>query len=87
MLRNTNNKKIFLFSLIKFLKKQIKAIDENLLQSLISKVDVISAVTINNKYQNLELWLNKSPNKVRVYYLLLHHQYLVRLQKHLMKLI
>ena len=69
MLRNTNNKEDFLFSLIKFLKKQIKAIDENLLQSLISKVDVISAVTINNKYQNLELWLNKSPNKVRVYYL------------------
>ena len=69
MLRNTKNNQEYLSTLTKSLRKQIKGIDEKILATLIGKVDVISALTINGKYADLESWLKKSPNKVRVYYL------------------
>ena len=69
MLRNTKNNQEYLSTLTKSLRKQIKGIDEKILATLIGKVDVISALTINGKYADLESWLKKSPNNVRVYYL------------------
>ena len=81
MLRNTKNNQEYLSTLTKSLRKQIKGIDEKILATLIGKVDVISALTINGKYADLESWLKKSPNKVRVYYLATPHQFLVKLPR------